>query len=101
MNYQLLLECYASGIDIDALEVELLELELSSQIKSITVSSSQGCLEIAPDHICNASFVCNGSIWITCLAAVLDKLNPPAIGTKARGAHVFDVLVSNGYLLAN
>ena len=101
MNYQLLLECYACGTEIDALEVELLDLELYSQIQSIKVSSSQGCLEIAPAHICNASLVCNGSFWITCLAAVLDKLNPPQIGKKARGAKVFDVLVSNGYLLAN
>ncbi len=98
MNYQMLLECYAKGITISNTEAELLDVELYSQLESIKVSRSQGCTEIAPDHICHCSMVCKGSYWITCLAAVLDRLMPPAFGTKARGAIVVDELLKNGYL---
>ena len=90
MNYQLLIECYCSGTEITDQELKLLDLELYSQMLSIDVSASQGCLEQAPDHVCDACLVCSGSLWITCLAALLDKLTPPALGHKARGAKVFD-----------
>ncbi len=98
MNYQLLLECYAEGTDITSQETELLDLELYSQIESIKVSDSQGCMQIAPKHICKKGLVCEGSLWITCLAAVLDQLSPLPIGQKSRGATVFDELVENGYI---
>jgi len=101
MNYQLLLECHAQGTEITKQEAELLDLELYSQIESIKVSRTQGCLEIAPDHICKISLVCKGSTWITCLAAVLDQVSPVTMGNKARGAQVFDELVKNGYLVTD
>ena len=74
-------------------ELQMLEIELDTQIESIRVCHTQGCLKIAPKHICQAARVCEGSVWITCLAAVLDKCSPPSIGQKARGAMVFDELV--------
>lgn len=98
MNYQLLIEYHVSGTEITELEAKLLDLELYSQIESIKVSSSQGCLKVAPDHICNASHVRKGSLWITCLAALLDQLSPTALGVKARGALVFDELARKGYI---
>ena len=78
-------------------ELQMLEIELHSQIESIKVSLTQGCLKIAPKHICQAALVCEGSTWITCLGAVLDKCLPPSIGQKAKGAIVFDELVRQGY----
>ena len=101
MNYQLLLECHSQGTEITKQEAELLDLELYSQIESIKVTRTHVCLEIAPDHICKTSQVCKGSIWITCLAAVLDQVSPVKMGTKARGAQVFDELVKNGYLVTD
>ncbi|ABX09386.1 hypothetical protein [Prochlorococcus marinus] len=98
MNYQLLLEYYSSGTNFTLQEIDLLDIELYSQLESIKVSSSQGCLEVAPDHISKACSVCRGSLWITCLAAVLDKIKPPSLGTQARGSKVFDELIKNGYL---
>ncbi len=98
MNYQLLLECYAEGIEITPQEVELLEIELYSQIESIKVSSNEGCINVAPNHICEKAFVCEGSFWITCLAAVLDQLSQPPLGKKSRGAIVFDQLLRSGYI---
>ncbi len=98
MNYQMFLECYASGSDITEAELQMLEIELFTQIESIKVSRTQGCLEIAPKHICNTAHVCEGSSWITCLASVLDKFSPPQLGDKARGAKVFDELVRQRYI---
>ncbi len=97
----MLLECHAAGTAIDENEAKLLDVELYTQIKSIKLSRTQGCIEVAPDHICKAALVCKGSFWITCLAAVLDQVNPVSIGKKARGPIVFDELVSNGYLFAD
>ena len=69
MNYQLLLECYASGSEMSEDELQMLEIELDTQIESIKVSRTQGCVKIAPKHICKAALVCDGSSWITCLAS--------------------------------
>ena len=101
MNYQMFLECHAAGTVITKNEAHILDLERESQIASIKVSKTEGCIEVAPDKICKAARVCNGSFWITCLAAVLDQIVPIAIGAKARGARVFDELVGNGYLVAD
>ena len=76
----------------------MLEIELYTQIESIKVSRTQGCLQIAPKHICKSALVCEGSTWITCLAALIDKFSPPSLGSKSRGAVVFDELVRQGYL---
>tara|TARA_B100000700_G_C14525977_1_gene615293 strand:- start:282 stop:575 length:294 start_codon:yes stop_codon:yes gene_type:complete len=94
----MLMECYASGSAISEDELQMLEIELYTQIESIKVSRTQGCLQIAPKHICKSALVCEGSIWITCLAALIDKFSPPSLGSKSRGAVVFDELVRQGYL---
>ena len=99
MNYQLLLESYAAGENITKNELPLLELELDTQIQSIKFSRSQGCTEEAPKHICEAAQICEGSSWITCLASILDKSYPPSLGTKSRGAKVFEELQDNNYLM--
>ena len=82
-------------------ELQMLEIELYTQIESIKVSRIQGCLEIAPKHICQAALIREGSAWITCLAAVIDRCLPPSIGQKAKGAIVFDELVRLGYFASN
>ena len=45
MNYQILIESYASGEAISNDELSLLELELDSQLESIKFSRNQGCTE--------------------------------------------------------
>ena len=99
MNYQILLESYASGEAISKDELSLLELELDSQLESIKFSRTQGCTEKAPKHICVVAQVCEGSSWITCLASILDKSNPRSLGKKSRGAKVIDALLHNNYLM--
>ena len=97
----MLLECHSAGTAITKQEAVILDLELDSQIASIKVSRTQGCIEVAPDHICKSALVHTGSLWITCFAAVLDQINPVPMGTKARGARVFDELVKNGYVVTD
>ena len=58
MNYQLLLECYSSGSEMTKDELQMLEIELDTQIESIKVSRTQGSLKMAPKHICQAALVC-------------------------------------------
>ena len=99
MNYQLLLECYSSGNEMTKDELQMLDIELDTQLESIKVSTTQGCLQSAPKHICDVALVCEGSFWITCLAAVLDKCSPPSLGSKSKGAIVFDALVQQGYVV--
>lgn len=99
MNYQMLLECHAAGTTITKQEAAILDLELDSQIASIKISRIQGCIEVAPDHICKAALVCKGSFWITCFAAVLDQINPVPIGKEARATTVLDALVKNSYVI--
>ena len=100
MNYQLLLECHAEGSEITIREVALLDLELYSQIESIKVLSTQNCIELAPNHICNKALVCEGSFWITCLAAILDQLSPPSLGEKSRSSRVIDELGKHDFSLS-
>ena len=92
------MECYASGSAISGDELQMLEIEIYTQIESIKISLTQGFLQIAPKHICKSALVCEGSIWITCLAALIDKCSPPSLGSKSRGAEVFDELARQGYL---
>ena len=99
MNYQLLLECYSSGSEMTKDELQMLEIELDTQIESIKISRTQGCMKIAPIHICKAALVCEGSVWITCLASVLDKCSPPSLGQKAKSAIVYDELVRQRYVI--
>ena len=96
MNYQMLLEYYASGSEITQDELQMLVIELDTQIESIKVSRTQGCLKIAPHHICKAAHVCEGSAWINCLASILDRCSPPSLGQKTRCVTVFDELVRQG-----
>ena len=99
MNYQMLLEYYSTGVALSNQELKMLDIELYTQIESIKVSRTQGCIEIAPKHICKATLVCEGSFWITCLASLLDKLSPQALGNKTRGAKVFDTLIQHNYIV--
>ena len=57
MNYQLLLECYSSGSEMTKDELQMLEIELDTQIESIKVFLTQACLKISPKQIFQAAKV--------------------------------------------
>jgi len=52
MNYQLLIESYSFGTSLSEQEIELLSLELETQIMIINISTELGCFQSAPIHIC-------------------------------------------------
>jgi len=48
MNYQLLIESYSLGSSLSEQEIELLNLELETQIMNINISTEFGCFKSAP-----------------------------------------------------
>ena len=52
MNYQLLIESYSFGTTLSNQEIELLSLELETQIMNMKISTNFDCLKSAPSHIC-------------------------------------------------
>jgi len=54
MNYQLLIESYSFGSALTEQEIELLSLELETQIMNINISTEFGCFKSAPSHICES-----------------------------------------------
>ena len=51
MNYQLLIESYSFGTTLSNQEIELLSLELETQIMNMNISKDFGCFKSAPSHI--------------------------------------------------
>ena len=48
MNYQLLIESYSFGSALTEQEIELLSLELETQIMNINISTEFGCFNLLP-----------------------------------------------------
>ena len=98
MNYQLLIESYSFGAILSDQEIELLSLELETQIMNINISTEFGCFKSAPSHICEALHLKKDTCWIMCLAEILDLHNPPKLG-KTKSVEVFDLLLEKGLVI--
>ena len=98
MNYQLLIESYTFGTNLSNQEVELLNLELETQIMNMNISKDFGFLESAPNNICKSLNLRKGSLWIICLAEILDIYKPSKIG-KTKNVKVYDLLLEKGILI--
>ena len=98
MNYQLLIESYSFGATLSNNEIELLSLELDTQILNLEISLKLGCLRSAPNYICKGLNLKNGTFWITCLAEVLDHHKSPHCG-RTRGSKVYDLLLEKGLVI--
>ena len=92
MNYQLLIESYSFGAALSENEIELLSLELETQIININISTEFSCLKSAPSHICESLNLKKDTFWIMCLAEILDLHKPSKLG-KTRSVEVFDLLL--------
>ena len=92
MNYQLLIESYLFGTPLTEQEIELLSLELETQIININISTEFGCFKAAPPHICEGLNLKKDTYWIMCIAEVLDLHKPPIFG-KTKSVEVFDLLL--------
>ena len=92
MNYQLLIESYSFGTSLSEQEIELLSLELETQIMNINISTEFGCFKSAPSHICKRLNLKKDTYWIMCLAEILDLHKPPKFG-ETKSVEVFDSLL--------
>jgi len=98
MNYQLLIESYSFGASLSEQEIELLTLELETQIMNINISTEFGCFKSAPSHICEGLNLKKNTYWIMCLAEILDLHKPPQFG-KTKSVEVFDLLLEKGLVI--
>jgi len=98
MNYQLLIESYSYGSALSEQEIEILSLELETQIMNINISKEFGCIKSAPSHICEGLNLKKNTYWIMCLAQLLDLNKPPQFG-KTKSVEVFDLLLEKGLVI--
>ena len=98
MNYQLLIESYSFGTSLSAIEIELLSLELETQIMNINISTEFGCFKSAPSHICKRLNLKKDTSWIMCLAEILDLHMQHKLG-KTKSVEVFDLLLEKGLVI--
>ena len=98
MNYQLLIESYSLGTSLTEQEIDLLSLELETQIININISTEFGCFKPAPAHICECLNLKKDTFWIMCLAEILDLHKPPKIA-KTKSVEVFDLLLEKGLVI--
>ena len=98
MNYQLLIESYCFGSSLSEQEIELLSLELETQIMNINISTEFGCFKSAPSNVCEVLNLKKNTYWIMCLAQILDLHKPPKFG-KTKSVEVFDLLLQKGLVI--
>ena len=98
MNYQLLIESYSFGTALSDQEIDLLGLELETQIMNIKISTEFGCFKSAPYHICERLNLKKDTYWIMCLAEILDLHKPIKLG-KTKSVEVFDLLLEKGLVI--
>ena len=98
MNYQLLIESYSFGTPLSEQEIELLSLELETQIININISTDLGCSKPAPSHICEGLNLKKDTYWIMCIAEIIDLHKPPQFG-KTKSVEVFELLLKKGHVV--
>ena len=98
MNYQLLIESYSLGSSLSEQEIELLSLELETQIININITIDLGCIKPAPYHICKRLNLKKDTFWIMCIAEILDLHKPLQFG-KTKSVEVFDLLLEKGLVI--
>ncbi|KGG15518.1 MULTISPECIES: hypothetical protein [unclassified Prochlorococcus] len=77
-------------------ELDFLERSWLESLNSIHYNRYPG---IAPAVVCDEAGLARGSYWISCNAAILDKIRPIETG-KSRSARIFDVLFQSGLIAA-
>ena len=98
MNYQLLIESYSFGTTLSDQEIDLLSLELETQIMNMNISTDFDCFKSAPTHICKGLNLRKGTFWIMCLAEILDIHKPSKIG-KTKSLKVYELLLGKGLVI--
>ena len=96
LNLCSILEKYCYYKKISEKEIDFLERTWLNSLNSLHYNRYPG---IAPAIVCDEAGVARGSYWITCNAALLDKIRPLK-ETKCRNARVLEVLLQSGLLAA-
>ena len=98
MNYQLLIESYSFGSSLSEQEIELLSLELETQMMNINISTEFDCFKFAPEHICEGLNLRKGTLWVICLAQIID-IHKPINRGKSKSVEVFDLLLKKNLVM--
>ncbi len=96
LNLCSILEKYCYSKKISEKELDFLERSWLNSLNSFHYNRYPG---IAPAIVCDEVGVARGSYWITCNAALLDKIRPLK-ETKCRNARVLEVLLQSGLVAA-
>ena len=94
----MLIESYSLGTNLSTQEIELLSIELETQIMNINLSKDFDCFKSAPSQICKRLNLRKGTFWIICLSEILDIHKRPKIG-KRKSVKVYDFLLKKGLII--
>ena len=86
------------GHHLSEQEIELLSLELETQIMNINISTEFGCFKSAPLIFVKGLNLKKDTSWIMCLAEILDLHKRPKFG-KTKSVEVFDLLLEKGLVI--
>ncbi len=95
-NLCTLLERYCYSKKISEQEIDFLEKCWLESLNSLHYNRYPG---IAPAVVCDEAGIARGSYWISCNAAILDRIRPME-ASKSRSARIFDVLFQSGLIAA-
>ena len=96
LNLCTLLEKYCYSKKISDQEIDFLERCWLESLNSLHYNRYPG---IAPAVVCDEAGISRGSYWISCNAAILDRVRPLET-SKSRTARIVDVLFHCGLIAA-
>ena len=86
--------CYSKKLSDD--ELDFLERSWLESLNNLHYNRYPG---IAPAVVCDEAGIARGSFWISCNAAILDRIRP--LGkVRSRSSRIFEVLSQSGLIAA-
>ena len=97
LNLTTILENYCYSKKLSPKELDFLD---RCWLDSLNTFHYNRYPNIAPAIVCDQAGISRGSYWISCNAAILDRLRPVESG-KNRTARIFDALCESGLVTAS
>lgn len=97
LNLCSVLENYCYSKKLSEKELDFLE---RCWLNSLNTFHYNRYPNIAPAIVCDEAGIARGSYWISCNAAILDRLRPVESG-KNRRARIYDALHQSGLVASN
>ena len=98
MNPSSVLMDYVDRKTLNNEQLDYLELVLKASIQKLKFTGIEPC--IAKDKICDAALISHGSYEISCIASILDMLEPTEKAME-RKTKVFNALCSAGLIVTD